>query len=154
MKTDYVFITIWHIKAPVKDVWKAIFLSLEWPSWWKGVVCVKPIKVDTQHKGVGSIAEYTWKSVLPYTLTFQTVATKVIENKELEGKASGELEGIGLWTFSEKNGITTARYEWRVNMTQPLLKALSPILRPVFIWNHNQIMTQGEKGLRKLLHVK
>jgi len=151
MKTDYTFRTTWNIEAPLPKVWNAIFNSQEWPTWWKGVVAVKLIKVDTQHKGIGSIVEYTWKSVLPYTLNFQTEVTEVVLHKLLEGRATGELEGVGVWTFSEKNGITTTQYVWRVNMTQPLLKALSPIFRPLFIWNHDQLMEQGRRGLVKLL---
>jgi uncharacterized protein YndB with AHSA1/START domain len=154
MKTDYTFITTWRIHAPIEKVWDAIFNSREWPFWWKGVVAVKPVKIDTEHQGVGSVAEYTWKSTLPYTLTFTTTLAKVTRYKELIGQATGELEGTGVWKFSEKDGITTVVYEWRVNMKKPLLKALSPICRPIFIWNHNRLMEQGKVGLTRLLDSK
>jgi uncharacterized protein YndB with AHSA1/START domain len=39
MKT-YKFVTIWRVKAPIERVWKEIYNSKDWPTWWKGVESV------------------------------------------------------------------------------------------------------------------
>ena len=41
MSPTYSFVTHWRVQAPVEDVWNAIYLSEEWPQWWKDVVHVK-----------------------------------------------------------------------------------------------------------------
>jgi hypothetical protein len=69
MPTQYSFTTHWQIKAPLPQVWNAIYQSLEWPQWWKGVVAVKAIE-EGDENGIGGVREYTWRSILPYRLAF------------------------------------------------------------------------------------
>jgi hypothetical protein len=72
----------------------------------------------------------------------------------MEGKATGELEGTGLWTLSENDNVTTVLYDWKVVTTRWWMNAIAPIARPIFIWNHNQLMKQGGVGLAMLLNCK
>ena len=37
MPSQYSFETKWQLKAPVEEVWNAVYNSLEWQQWWKGV---------------------------------------------------------------------------------------------------------------------
>ena len=69
MATQYSFITHWKIKAPVEKVWEAIYHSLDWPDWWKGVVRVVELEHGDEN-GIDGMRSYTWKSKLPYQLTF------------------------------------------------------------------------------------
>ena len=39
------------------------------------------------------------------------------------------------------------RYEWIVEVKEPRLRLLAPLLRPVFVWNHNTVMGWGFQGL-------
>jgi hypothetical protein len=66
----YKFITQWRIKAPLIDVWYAIYNSEEWPFWWEGVKDVTVIR-ENDVDGINGIKKYTWKSILPYTLSFK-----------------------------------------------------------------------------------
>ncbi len=40
------------------------------------------------------------------------------------------------------------RYDWRVDLQKPLLRALSPLLRPLLAGNHEWSMARGQEGLR------
>jgi hypothetical protein len=71
--------------------------------------------------------------------------------KRIEGIAYGELDGIGVWTFTFDNGITTARYDWTVKTTKWWMNILAPIARPAFEKNHDVIMAWGAEGLAKRL---
>lgn len=153
MATHYAFTTYWEIRAPLPQVWDAIYHSLEWPRWWKGVLDVTEIEKGDVH-GIGGVRSYTWKSVLPYQLTFNLRLTEIDTHRYLKGKAFGELEGEGEWFFEEKNGITCIRYNWTVHTNKAWMNYLSFILKPAFTFNHNIVMGWGAKGLAKNLNAE
>ncbi|MBI3953944.1 MAG: SRPBCC family protein [Chloroflexi bacterium] len=148
----YEFVTVWRIKAPIKSVWNEIYHAEVWPTWWKGVESVVEVRKGDE-RGVGSIHSYTWKSKLPYRLTFAMQTVRVEPPVLLEGVASGELEGRGLWQLSSQGSETIARYDWKVQTTQRWMNLLAPIARPVFKWNHDVVMSWGATGLAKRLGV-
>jgi hypothetical protein len=142
----YEFVTIWHVQAPIEAVWNEIYHSELWPTWWKGVESVVEVKKGDE-RGVGSIRRYTWKSKLPYRLTFEMETVRVEPPMLLEGMAVGELEGNGLWQLSREGNGTVARYDWKVETTKQWMNLLAPIARPVFNWNHDVVMNWGARGL-------
>ena len=146
----YEFVTIWRVRAPIESIWNEIHHSTEWPKWWKGVESVIEIRKGDE-RGVGSIHQYTWKSKLPYRLSFDMETIRVEPPLLLEGIARGELQGRGLWQFSSEGKETIVRYDWRVETTKQWMNLLAPIARPLFEWNHNVVMTWGAKGLAQRL---
>ncbi|MDO8730464.1 MAG: SRPBCC family protein [Candidatus Omnitrophota bacterium] len=138
----YSFVTRWTLQAPLEKVWEAIYDSDRWPSWWKGVERVEQI---------GSVRRFTWKSRLPYRLTFDMKVTRVEPMSLIESTAEGELSGTGRWTFEAVGGVTLVRYDWNVRTTKAWMNLLAPIARPLFRWNHNVIMQWGLEGLRAIL---
>ena len=148
----YKFITQWRIKAPVIDVWYAIYRSEQWPAWWKGVREVKVIR-ENDANGINGIREYTWKSMLPYTLSFRMQLVEKEDFKFLRGIAFGELEGEGTWYFKEENGITRVQYNWNVKTNKAWMSYFAFILKPLFKLNHDVIMKWGAKGLTKKLDI-
>jgi len=149
MKT-YSFVTIWRVKAPIESVWNQIYHSSDWPKWWKGVESV--VEVDKGDEGgVGSVHRYTWKSKLPYRLSFDMKTIRIEPPVLLEGIAIGELQGRGLWQLSTESNETIVRYDWNVETTKLWMNLISPVARPVFEWNHNVVMNWGAEGLEKRL---
>lgn len=146
--TEFRFVTVWTIKAPLASVWSVIIDYAAWPSWWKGVE-----QVDVISRGgpdtVGFTANSVWKSQLPYRLRFQTRVVRVDSLREIAITATGELQGTGVMTFSESGGDTTVRYEWNVGTTAWWMNLLAPIARPFFSWNHHVIMRWGGEGLAR-----
>ena len=144
--TNYTFITRWRFESPLEHVWDEIAHPLEWPEWWRGVekvVEIEPGDVD----GVGSLRRYTWKSALPYRLEFDLRTTTVDRHVRIEGRATGELDGSGVWTFRRENGATLVQYDWKVSTTKRWMEVLAPVARPLFGWNHDVVMRWGEQGL-------
>jgi len=145
----YEFITRWQIAAPIEPVFELLRDSAAYPSWWKGVKRVELLKTGN---GVGDISRFTWRSVLPYSLSFDLEVTRVERPFVIEGRASGELEGVGIWTLSTPEaGRTAVRYDWRVRTTKAWMNALGPLPRPAFMWNHDVVMRQGARGLANVL---
>jgi uncharacterized protein YndB with AHSA1/START domain len=146
----YEFETTWRLRAPLPDVWQAIVDSDRWPEWWKGVERVVLLTAGDDH-GVGSVRRTTWRSRLPYALTFDAEVERVEPMSLIEVRASGELEGTGTWHLSETDGVTHVRYVWRVRTTRWWMNILGPLPRPAFRWNHDQVMRNGAAGLATLL---
>jgi len=144
---DYSFVTIWKFPAPLEDVWKAISESDQWPTWWKGVEKVELIKKGGAND-IGTVKRYTWKSKLPYRLVFDMRTTRIERHSLIEGVATGELDGTGLWTFSYANGVTTVRYDWNILTTKRWMNLLAPVARPFFKWNHDVVMEWGRECLQ------
>ena len=146
----YDFETTWSLRAPLADVWDAIVASERWPEWWRGVERVEPLQVGDE-QGIGARHRLTWRSKLPYTLSFETEVVRVEPMSLIEGRASGELEGVGIWRLAEQDGVTTVHYTWRVRTTRWWMNLLAPIGRPAFRWNHDYVMHNGAVGLATLL---
>lgn len=145
MKT-YEFVTIWRVQAPIEAVWNEIYHSELWPTWWRGVERVVELQKGDE-QGVGSIRRYTWKSKLPYRLSFTMQAVRIEPPVRLEGIASGELAGKGLWQLSSAGAETIARYDWQVLTNKRWMNLLAPLARPLFQWNHDVVMSWGARGL-------
>ena len=146
---QYEFLTTWCLDAPIDRVFDALRDSARYPQWWKGVesvVLLAPGDAD----GVGEASRFTWRSVLPYELSFDARVTRVVRPHLIQGSASGELEGTGTWRLFEGQG-TAAVYEWRVRTTRRWMNVLGPVARPAFAWNHDAVMRQGAAGLAGLL---
>ena len=148
--TAFHLITDWSFAAPREAVWQALMAPEEWPSWWRAVAKVERI-ADGDARGVGAVRRMTWRTALPYTLTFDMRVTRVEPMTLIEGRAEGELTGLGRWTLQADGARTAARYEWIVEVTKPWQRRLAPLLRPVFTWNHTMVMAWGYAGLVKKL---
>lgn len=140
---DYHFTTTWKLNAPLEKVWYEIKHAHQWPEWWKGVE-----KAEEVQEYVG---DFTFRSVLPYSISFRSNVVAIDDMKRIEGRASGELTGIGIWHFTTEDGCTVVRYYWTVKTTKWWMNVLSPIARPAFEWNHNIIMRWGGEGLAQRL---
>lgn len=147
---DYQFVTIWKFNAPLGEVWHIIKQMDAWPSWWKCVSRVELLKAGDANE-IGAVRRITWHTALPYTLTFDSELIFMEKYVRLEGRAFGELQGQGIWSFSQESDITIVRYDWQVNTTKWWMNLLAPIARPIFSWNHDKVMAAGYKGLKKRL---
>lgn len=147
---DYQFSTVWRVEASLQDVWDVFSHPAQWPEWWRSLERVVEIKKgDIQ--GVGALHRYTWKGVLPYRLTFDFSVLNILQYSLLEGAASGEVEGRGVWSFIDTGRETIVRYDWNVRTTIRWMNILAPLAAPVFRWNHDTVMREGAKGLARKL---
>lgn len=146
----YEFLTTWRLDAPIEQVFDVLQDSARYPVWWKGVKRVDVLA--TSEAGVGDMSRFTWRSVLPYSLSFDLRVTHVERPYLIAGQATGELAGTGVWTLSTHDGAgTTVVYDWRVHTTKVWMNAFGPLARPAFVWNHDIVMRQGAQGLAREL---
>ena len=142
----YRFLTTWLLEAPREAVFEAIWDAARWPEWWPGVISA--VETDPgSETGVGRRGSYVWRSRIPYPVSFDVVATRIERPWLLEGRASGDLEGVGRWRLFSEAGQTAALYEWDVGTTKPWMNLIAPLAGPIFRWNHEQLMQAGGTGL-------
>ena len=138
--------TSWRFDAPVQQVWRAIQQVSQWPQWWPYVACVTTLSPGDE-LGLGAVHRLTWRSELPYRLTFETHITSIQAPFAIDAQTSGDLSGHGRWRLFRTAGATVARYQWDVVPTKPWMRRGAPLMRSVFEWNHARVMRAGEAGL-------
>jgi hypothetical protein len=146
----YHFVSTWRLQAPVERVWEEISHAERWPDWWKYVVSVDELEPGTAD-GVGRRQRLLFRTRLPYTLGFDLRVTRVEAPSVLEAEATGELEGTGRWTLTASDGGTLVRYNWDVRTTRWWMNLLAPVARPVFTWNHDELMREAGESLARRL---
>jgi uncharacterized protein YndB with AHSA1/START domain len=150
-------VTEWVLPAPPAAVWEALTHPEDWPAWWRAVEQVDMIEPGDAD-GLGALRHFTWRTALPYRVRFNMRITRIEPMTLIEGRADGELRGLGRWTVTPEGRegeagreATHVRYDWIVELDRPWMRTLAPLLRPVFVWNHNKVMAWGYEGLiRKL----
>jgi hypothetical protein len=128
-------------------VWEALQDAERWPEWWRGVVRVAELEPRERYR-------IAWRSRIPYDLEFEFAVRRQDAPRSMDGDATGDLEGTGHWRLFEQDGVTAVTYEWNVHTTKPWMKAIAPVARPVFEYNHDVVMRWGGEGLARELDCK
>jgi uncharacterized protein YndB with AHSA1/START domain len=142
---EYVFLDEWDVNAPREAVFDAIADARTYPVWWT------PVYIAVEADGppeVGRSSRQHFKGRLPYTLKTESTITLLERPEKVEADVVGDLRGRGVWTLTERDGGGThVRFDWTVLADRPLLKRLTPVLRPLFRWNHNWAVKRAMAGL-------
>jgi uncharacterized protein YndB with AHSA1/START domain len=145
---SYRFLSTWLLEAPRQDVWDVIADAEAWPEWWPGVTATVETRRGDERR-VGSRHRVRWRSLVPYAVEFEFEVDTVDEPLYMAGRATGDLEGTGVWRLYEERGVTAVTYDWRVRTALAWMNAVAPIARPVFEWNHRWVMARGGEGLAR-----
>lgn len=144
----YHFIEHWTIPdhAPT-DVWAAVVDPRRVLVWWKDVYRKIEAIDDCLDARVGGRVRVEARGLLPYSLHFVLEATRLEHGRLIETTATGDLEGRWRATFKPLGRGTRVDIDWRVKANKPIVRLLSPLLRPLFAWNHRWTTRRGEIGL-------
>ena len=149
---DYRFVTAWDISAPPTRVWEQIEHPRRWAEWWPGLEEVRELEAGDEN-GRGALEEFMFKSFLPYTLSFRGVIAEVDPLRAIEIRTTGELEGVGRYELAASDVGSRATLSWTVRTNKLWMNLLAPLARPIFVWNHDRLMTAGAEGLQDRLGV-
>ncbi|RBY81431.1 polyketide cyclase [Blastococcus sp. TF02-09] len=140
----YLFRDEWHVAAVPAEVWAAVRRVEEWPAWWPSVENVTRAGADDAGSEVWT---FVFRTRLPYRMAFDAT---VVQDEPLRGvrtTVSGRVEGEGRWEVAAVAGGAAVRFDWRVRPRPAWMRLLSPLARPVFVWNHAALMREGGEGL-------
>jgi uncharacterized protein YndB with AHSA1/START domain len=144
MAAEYQFIDEWDVDAPIEAVFEAIADARTYPEWWR------PVYLSVEADGppeVGRVSRQHFKGRLPYTLKTESRIVRLEPPHEVEAHVTGDLSGRGIWTLTETGGHVHVRFDWRVNADRGFIRVLTPVLRPLFRWNHNWAVARAMEGL-------
>jgi quercetin dioxygenase-like cupin family protein/uncharacterized protein YndB with AHSA1/START domain len=141
---EYVFVDEWDVAAPPDAVFAALADTTTYPLWWT------PVYLEATAggpAGVGQVSEQHFKGRLPYTLKTTSRTVRHDAPHILEADVTGDLTGHGTWILTPDGDGTHVRFDWVVTADRPLLRYLTPVLRPAFRWNHNWAIARAMEGL-------
>jgi uncharacterized protein YndB with AHSA1/START domain len=145
---EYRFVTRWRLEAPREEVFAVLTdsksLARWWPSVYRSVDQIAPPRGDD---GVGKELHVITQGWLPYRLGWGLRVVEYEPPSALAFEASGDFVGRGRWTLAEDGDATVVEYVWDVRANKPLLRYLSPLLRPVFVLNHRWAMARGLESI-------
>jgi uncharacterized protein YndB with AHSA1/START domain len=144
MAREYVFVDEWDVEAPQERVFDALADARTYPEWWT------PIYKECEAEGppeVGRVSTQRFSAKLPYTLETRSKVVGMDRPNTLEVDVEGDLRGHGKWTLTPSDGKVHVRFDWRVFADRALLRYLTPVLRPLFRWNHNEAIKAAMKNL-------
>jgi len=148
MSNEYAFLTHWRVEGTCGEVADILGDALDLPRWWPSVYLQVDELRPADAKGLGGRARLHTKGWLPYTLIWES---ELIETRYPYGyslTATGDFEGRGIWTFAQDAAFVDIIYDWQLSAEKPLLRTLSPVLKPIFQANHRWAMAQGEASLK------
>jgi hypothetical protein len=148
MPGTYHFVSRWRVRATVPEVQDIIGQPLEYPRWWPSVY-LNAREITSPASPIRRVQFHT-RGLLPYTLIWEAAAVERTPEK-IVIEASGDLEGRGVWSFSQDGDYVGITFEWDVDVNKTLVRYMTPMLRPVFEANHRWSMEQGESSLREEL---
>jgi hypothetical protein len=147
-RNAYHFVDVWQVPAPIERVWSHIRDVKGYPRWWKQFVEARP---QNDLNGVGAIVWVDVKAVLPYHLYFEIEAVREEPPHLAAARLRGDLNGETMWKLESHGDGTRLIFEETVVTGKALLSILTPLLRPLFAWNHAIAARHGERGLRRIL---
>ena len=141
---EYLFVDEWDVAAPPAATFDAIANARTYPEWWR------PVYLGVEANGepaVDQVSTQHFKGRLPYELRTTSRIVELDPPSIVAAEVEGDLRGYGRWTLTPTESGTHVRFDWRVYADRPLLRVLTPVLRPAFRWNHNWAIARAIEGL-------
>ncbi len=148
MSNEYEFLSRWRVEGTCGEVADILGDPLGLPRWWPSVYLDVRELQPPDTRGLGRRVSLVTKGWLPYTIRWEF---EVIDTNYPHGfalVARGDFDGRGVWVFRQDGAFVDITYDWRLRAEKPLLRTLSPVLKPLFAANHRWAMAQGEESLK------
>jgi hypothetical protein len=149
MGTQYRFVDTWHVPAPVEEVYDIVGDTLRYPEWW-GASFLQ-VTGDDGPPRPGRRASVVARGFLPYKIRWNGVVREADPPNGFTIDLSGDFDGWGRWILAPEGEGTRAELDWRPGVNKPLIRYLTPVLRPIFAKNHYWAMDRGQEGIRELI---
>lgn len=147
----YRFVEHWNIPARPEVVWDVLADGTLLPLWWRGVYLESVPLGAYAGPAVGNRHRAKARGFLPYRLRFELESLALERPRLVKVGVRGDLTGTWTATLSPTAAGTRVDIEQVVTADKPLLRWFSPLLKPLFAWNHRWTTPRGEQGLTAYL---
>jgi len=129
--SDYHFLTRWELEASPREVFDLIADGASYPRWWPSVFLEARVLEPGDGRGVGRLVEVRTATFLLFSLRWCYRVTAVDAPGRLAVETSGDLEGLGLWTFEGRDRNAFVRFNWRGRLRRVPFRQLPTLFRPL-----------------------
>ena len=144
----YRFVDEWFVPASPEWVYGLLSLPREYPEWWGDAFLEG--EGDPGPAAPGKRARLLTRGRLPYRLRWELVCLEATAPARLVSRIEGDFVGEGIWSISPAEGGTRAVLEWNIEVRKGVVRRLTPLLRPLFAWNHRWAMARGLERITAL----
>ena len=145
----YCFVDEWLVAARPHRVYELLSCPREYAAWWGDAFLQG--EGDAGPAAPGKRARLLTRGRLPYRLRWELTCVEAVAPRRLVSRIDGDFVGTGTWTLTAVGASTRAVLEWDVEVRKPLVRHLTPLLRPLFAWNHRWAMRRGQERIVGLL---
>ena len=149
MTPEYRFLDRWLVPAPIERVYDTLGDVAGYGRWWTDFVI--EATGDEGEPRPGKRNRLLVKAYLPYKVRFGMEVLEAEKPRRILSRLSGDFDGTGEWRLTETAEGTEAVLDWRPQVNKPLIRYLTPLLRPLFRSNHVWAMKRGERQIRDYL---
>ena len=148
----YQFEDRWYVPFPIEKVWEVLSRPEEYPNWWRGVYLSAEPLDGGKIRDAGARTAVIAKGWLPYKLRFTLETLRLKKPTLIEFRATGDfVTDASRWILEPAGSGTTVTLEWNPRVEKRAIKLLSPLLKPLFRWNHNWTMKTGQRRIAQYL---
>ena len=147
MGTRYHFVTVLELGAEPTSIDATLRDIASWPAWWKWAKRIVPLG-DAPPGTVGARHRNTIATPLLYGFTYDTEIVETGEGMILL-ESSGDLTGFGLFAYRPSDDGVHLSFTWLVETPKWWMNLIGPAARPIFVWNHDHLMTNFGEGLAR-----
>ncbi|MGH3440520.1 MAG: SRPBCC family protein [Nitriliruptorales bacterium] len=140
---------VWRTTAGRDAVWEVVSDLSSWREWWPAIEDVEELE-EGGADGVGRVARLAFRTpVRRLPVDVEVIAADAPSRLEVASPGGG-IRGNGAIDLAETDGVTEIRYAWQVNIANPLLRFLEPILRSASSGSGRETMRVAGDRLARL----
>jgi hypothetical protein len=146
---EYQFLTEWRVTGEAETVFEILREGSQFPRWWPDVYLDAKSMPSGRPDRIGDRVELLTRGRLPYRLRWTAEVARLQPFESIEITAHGDFVGRGIWNLKPDGKELVVTFDWRIRADKPLLKVFSPLLKPLFSWNHRWAMATGLPRLKQ-----
>jgi uncharacterized protein YndB with AHSA1/START domain len=140
---DYNLTTRWELEAAPREVYDLIADGAAYPQWWPSVFLDARVLEQGDDRGVGRLVEVRTAVFLLFTLRWRYHVTSARRGAALAVETTGDLEGLGLWSFEASDARSVVRFNWRGRVARSPFRQIPTFLRPFAQVCYRRAMERG-----------
>ncbi len=145
---EYHMVSHWRAIGTPQEVYDLIIHGEDLPRWWPAAFTDSLLLDPGDASGTGTIVRLESRGWLPYRLHWHVRSEALDPPHGFTTAVWGDFNGRGVWTFEADGAWVDVTFDWRIAVHKPLVRYLSPIVKPLFAFNHRWAMARGEESLR------
>lgn len=146
--TQFDFIDRWTVKATAAEAVEVFADHADAGRWWPSTFLIAEQIEPGGADGTGRTIRALTAGFLPYRLQVLIRLVEIQGDNSYTLAFSGDLQGLTRVTTTQRGELLDLVFESHLAPAKPVVRYLMPVLKPLYICNHNWLMARGERSIR------